>query len=105
VTVNESSEDGLLSVERVKLLTGGDPITAHDKYKPMITFVPTHTIWLSTNHAPRVPDAGSAIWSRLLLIKWPVIIPEEDRIPDYGELLFHDEGPGILRWAVDGAVE
>lgn len=104
VTVSESPEDGRLSVERVKLITGGDDITARFLHANPETFRPTHTAILSTNHAPRVADAGPAIWDRLILVRWDVIIPPSERVPDLGEKLAAAEGPGILRWAIDGAV-
>jgi putative DNA primase/helicase len=104
VTVSESPEDGRLSVERVKLLTGGDDITARFLHANPTTFRPSHTVFLATNHRPRVADAGPAIWDRLLLVHWNVVIPPSERVPDLGEHLAAIEGPGILRWAVDGAV-
>ena len=58
VSVCEPPEGGVLSVERVKALTGGDPITARNPYGQLITFWPSHTVFLTANHAPRVPDAG-----------------------------------------------
>src|SRR5690606_6184854 len=92
------------SVERVKLLTGGDDIAARRLYGNPITFRPTHTVFLATNHAPRVADAGPAIWDRLLLVRWPVTVPPAERVPDLGDKLAAREGPGIPRWAIDGAV-
>jgi putative DNA primase/helicase len=92
-------------VERVKAITGGDAITARALYRNPVTFEPTHTVWLSTNHQPRVPDDGAAIWDRLLLIPWPVRIAEEDRVAGLAERLAAEQGPWVLRWAIDGAVD
>jgi putative DNA primase/helicase len=105
VVVSESPEDGRLSVERVKALTGGDAITARGLYRNPVTFEPSHTIWLSTNHRPRVGDDGPAIWDRLLLVPWSERIPAAERVEGLGERLAAEDGPGILRWAVNGAAD
>lgn len=102
VTVSESPEDGRLASERVKWITGGEPITARRLHSNPFTFEPSHTIWLSTNHRPRIADDGDAIWRRVLLIPFTVTIPEEDRDNQLREKLAH-ERDGILRWIVDGA--
>jgi putative DNA primase/helicase len=104
VTVAESPEDGRLAAERVKYLTGGDTITARTLHREPVSFRPAHTIFLATNHRPRVADEGEAVWRRLLLIPWGEVIPERERDPDLAAALIAGEGPGVLRWIIDGAV-
>jgi putative DNA primase/helicase len=104
VTVAETREDGRLAAERVKALTGGDPITARHLYGQPFTFQPSHTTWLLTNHRPRVDDDGDAIWRRLLLVPFTVTIPEHERDPELGHRL-ELEADGILGWIVQGAAE
>jgi putative DNA primase/helicase len=103
VTVSESPEDGRLVSERVKAITGGEPITARRLHGNPFTFTPSHTVLLLTNHKPRVPDDSPAIWRRVLLIPFNVTIPEADRDPAIDEKLAR-EYPGILRWIVEGAL-
>jgi putative DNA primase/helicase len=102
VTVAETPEDGRLAAERVKAITGGEPITARRLHSNPFTFDPSHTIWLCTNYKPRVPDDSGGIWRRLLLIPFSVVIPEDERDPTIGEKLAL-ERTGILRWIIDGA--
>lgn len=102
VTVAETREDGRLAAERVKALTGGDPIIARHLYGQPFTFQPSHTTWLLTNHRPRVDDDGDAIWRRLLLIPFAVTVPEHERDPELGHRL-QLEADGILAWIVQGA--
>ena len=104
VTVAETREDGRLAAERVKALTGGDPITARHLYAQPFTFQPSHTTWLLTNHRPRVDDDGDAIWRRLLLVPFTVTIPEHERDPELGHRL-ELEADGILAWIVQGAAD
>jgi len=104
VTVAETREDGRLAAERVKALTGGDPITARHLYAQPFTFPPSHTTWLLTNHRPRVDDDGDAIWRRLLLVPFTVMIPDNEQEPELGARL-ELEADGILGWIVQGARE
>jgi len=104
VTVAETREDGDLSVERVKALTGGDPINARHLYGQPFTFTPSHTPWLLTNHKPRIGDDGDAIWRRLLLVPFAVTIPKAEQDAGLGDRLAL-EVDGILTWIIKGAIE
>jgi putative DNA primase/helicase len=104
VTIAETREDGRLAAERVKALTGGDPVHARFLHGNPFTFEPAHTVWLQTNHRPRVDDDGEAMWRRLLLVPFTVTIPPEERDPGLGERLKR-EADGILAWVVQGARE
>lgn len=102
VTVSETPEDARLAAERVKWITGGDTITARRLHGNPFSFRPSHTIWLATNHKPRISDDSVAIWRRIRLVPFTVTIPEADRDDEIGEKLAA-ERPGILRWIVEGA--
>lgn len=102
VTVAETPEDGRLASERVKSITGGEPINARRLYGHPFTFEPSHTIWVLTNHKPRVPDDGDAIWRRILPVPFTVTIPTAEQDQDLGVKLAAERA-GILRWIVDGA--
>lgn len=104
VTVVETRQDGRLAVERVKAITGGDPITARHLHGNPFTFEPSHTVWLATNHKPRVPDDGHAIWRRLFLVPFSVKIPTEEKDDSIGGKLAA-ERDGILTWIIEGAIE
>jgi putative DNA primase/helicase len=104
-SATETEEGRVLNVALVKLLTGGDPITARRMREDFWTFHPTHKLWLSTNHRPVITETKDAIWKRVLLIPWEVTIPDAEQ--DYGleEHLVRQEGAGILRWAVEACRE
>lgn len=104
VTVAESREDGRLNAERVKALTGGDPVTGRHLHANPMTFLPSHTCWLQTNHKPRVDDDGDAIWRRLVLVPFTVTIPKHEQDRDLPVRLAA-EVDGILSWIVRGAIE
>ena len=101
VTCSEPKEGAELDVALVKLVTGGDPVTARFLNREFFSFRPSFALWYIANHKPVVRDAGYAIWRRLMLIPFEVTIPEEERDPDLAVKL-RREAPTILRWVLDG---
>lgn len=59
---------------------------------------------MTGNHRPIVRETGEGVWRRLLLIGWPVTIPEERRDPDLLSKL-KTEGAGVLNWALAGLAD
>ena len=60
--------DNLRHQSRVKWLTGNDTITGrnpHDRYE--VSFKPSHTLFLLTNHKPHAPADDFAFWERMIL--------------------------------------
>jgi putative DNA primase/helicase len=43
------------------------------------SFDPSHTFVMLTNHKPLVSGTDEAIWARLRLVPWDVVIPAEER--------------------------
>lgn len=88
----------------VKQITGGDMITARFMRQNFFSFQPTHTIWLAANHKPVIRNTDVAIWRRIRLVPFDVVIPPQDRDSDLPDKL-KAELPGILAWAVRGCLE
>lgn len=88
---------------RVKLLTGGDKVTARRMRQDFFTFAPTHHLWLLGNHHPEVATGGHAFWRRLRLIPFELKIPDNQKIDNLARILVEEEGPGILAWLIEGA--
>jgi len=88
----------------VKALTGGDRVTARFLYKAEFQYAPEFKIWMATNHRPAIRDASAGMWRRVRLIPWTVEVPEDRRDRDLRDRLLA-EREGILRWAVEGALE
>lgn len=101
VIVSETGESGRLNESQVKMLTGGDRITARLMRQDFFEFDPSHVLVLQTNHKPRVTGVDEGIWRRLKLIPFTVTIPPERRDPQLSAKLLA-ELPGVLAWAVDG---
>ena len=88
---------------KVKLLTGGDQLTARRMREDHYDFRPIHKLFLMGNHQPRVSAGGPSFWRRLRLIGFTNQVRKEDMIDNLTDLLIEEEGPGILQWVVDGA--
>ncbi|PWF88028.1 hypothetical protein CIK52_01645 [Kocuria rosea] len=108
--LSETEKGRELNVAMVKRLTGGDPITARNLYKPLITFEPSHTLAMVANDPPHIPDTGHAIWRRVLVVPWNVKFadtPEKvaEGLPpadlDLPAKLAAD-ADAVLAWAVEG---
>ena len=104
VTAMETNRGRKLDEARVKLLAGGDRVTARRLYEEYFSFEPTHHLWISGNHKPDIPEDDDAMWRRMKLIPFSVKIPKEKKDSKLPEKLM-DEAEGILAWAVKGCLE
>jgi putative DNA primase/helicase len=104
VTAGETRESARLNEERIKALTGGDPITARFLHAEFFTFLPRLKLWLAVNHRPRVGDDSYGFWRRIRLIPFSRTFDRERQDPRLGEVL-QGEAEGILAWAVRGCRE
>jgi putative DNA primase/helicase len=101
VVVSESDEGRPLAEATVKRLTGGDLIKARYMRKDFVEFTPSHLPILVTNFLPKVSGDDPAIWRRLRVVPFDVVIPEDgqDKTLDARLQL---EADGILSWAIAG---
>ena len=106
IVVSSELEEGEQFAEaRLKMLTGGDPVTGRFMGQDFFTFDPTHTIWLLANNKPAVRAGGPAFWRRLRLIEFAHIVPPEQRVAELDAKLVEAEGPAILGWIIRGAAD
>jgi putative DNA primase/helicase len=105
VVTQETEVGAPLATALMKTLTGGDQITARGLYQPVpITFTPSHSAMIVTNHLPKVPANDDALWRRLVVIPFDVVIPPAERNPQLSEQL-QLSADGILAWAVEGYLD
>lgn len=109
---SETDAGRAFSASRVKLLSGGDQITArnpHDKADTI--FKPSHNLMLLTNHKPKAPASDTAFWSRCLLLNFPVVFCENPKKPNERPIdrdlavSLESEAQGILAWLIQGAIQ
>lgn len=101
---SETRPDGKFNESRVKMLTGGDTLSARFMGQNFFDFKPTHTLFMAVNHLPEVKSGGDGFWRRLRKIDFRKTIPADKRKENLAQYLVDMEGPGILQWMVDGAV-
>ena len=88
----------------LKDLTGGDKMTARFMRGDFFDFVPQMTLMIAGNTMPSLRGVDEALRARMVLVPFTVTIPPEKRDTSLPEKL-KSEGPAILRWAIDGAME
>ena len=103
----EVAEGRRLAEGLVKLLTGGDTVTARFLYHGEFEFLPQFKLWLSANAAPVAKHDDLALWRRILKLPFDHTIPEDKRDPSVKARLKDPEmaGPAILAWAVQGCMD
>jgi P4 family phage/plasmid primase-like protien len=102
-TCLETASGRRLDEARMKMLTGGDRVTARRMREDFWTFRPTHKLALGTNHKPAVATTDHGTWRRQRVVPFTVQIPNEHQDTHLPEKL-RAELPGILRWALEGCL-
>lgn len=102
VVCSETEEGRRLAEARVKLLTGGDVLSARRMREDYWNFPPVHKLFLLTNHKPQLRGTDAGIRRRLHLIPFRVTFTAEQQDRSLGRKL-KAELPGILNWAIEGA--
>jgi putative DNA primase/helicase len=103
VSASETIEGSRLNESRIKMLTGGEPITARPLYGKWFTFDPRLKLFLGCNHKPKVIDDSHGFWRRVHVIPFHRKFEGAERDPNLFEAL-KAEGPGILNWIVNGCL-
>ena len=97
-------QDGSRFAEaRLKDITGGDTLAARFLYSESFQFAPRHKLWIYGNYKPEIRGTDHGIWRRVRLIPFTVKVPPERVDPELCAKLLA-ELPGILAWAVEGAL-
>lgn len=100
----EIKEGARLNEERIKVLTGGDTMTARFLHNEWFDFDPIAKFWIAVNHKPTITGTEYAIWRRIREIDFEETFPPERRDKDLLEKL-KAELPGILNWAIEGCLK
>ncbi|RDD63828.1 phage/plasmid primase, P4 family [Ferruginivarius sediminum] len=104
VTAVETEEGRRWAESRIKALTGGDAISARFMRQDFFTFLPQFKLLIAGNHKPQLRNVDDAMRRRFHLVPFTVTIPPDERDDQLTDKLKR-EWPGILAWAIEGAVE
>lgn len=99
----EMEEGRRLSAATVKQISSTDPIMVNPKYLDPITFVPSHTLFLFTNHLPRVDSNDKGTWRRINIIPFNAVFQRNISKPNYADDLVTRCGGAIMKWIIEGA--
>lgn len=105
VITSEFEESTRLSGSLLKRLTSRDYISANVKYKDPVTFLPTHTLILHTNHLPKLRSVDYGTVRRIAVVPFNTTFKQEERKTNFAAELIEAEGPAILAWMIDGAIQ
>jgi putative DNA primase/helicase len=104
VVASETEAGAKLRIQLVKRLTGNARLKGRFMRQDFFEFTRTHKLILVTNNRPRIDEATNAVWRRVKLVPFNVIIPEAERDTQLLDKL-RGEWPGILAWAVRGCLD
>lgn len=101
VVAIESDMGRRLAESLVKRVTGSDTVKAKKLYTDVFAYRPSFKLFIATNHKPVIRGTDHAIWRRIRLVEFDVVVPDDQQDKALPAKLTA-ELPGILRWAVDG---
>ena len=102
--MNEIEDRQSLSDRTVKMLTGGDAVTAKFMHKDIFEFQPRFKILMASNHKPTVRGTDLGMWRRMRLVPFLFTVPA-DLVDRNLEAKLRTELSGILNWAIEGCLE
>lgn len=103
--VNETAQGEVFDSARVKAIASREKLSARKLRHEGFDFMPTHKLWIRTNHLLGSLDSGDGFWRRCTPIPFTVRVPDEKKIDDLDDKIIATELPGVLAWAVRGAVD
>jgi putative DNA primase/helicase len=104
VFANETEAGAFFAEAKVKLLTGGDRVSARKMRTDYSDFNPEFKLFLSGNRRPHLRTNSEAMRRRMHLIPFEITIPDQEKDPRLAQKL-QAEWSGILRWAIDGCAD
>jgi len=100
--ITEWDEESPVASSLVKMLTTPNEISTREIGGRRYEFFPTHKLFISTNHPPKVKDLSFGLFRRLVIVPFDYIIPVEKQNPRLVEEILNEERDGIFNWLVEG---
>jgi len=103
VVASETERDSDLRLQLVKRLTGNARLKARRMRRDYFDFARTHKMVLVTNNRPVIGEDTEAVWRRIRLVPFNIVIAEARRDATLMRTLA-GERPGIIAWMVRGCL-
>lgn len=112
----ELPEGARLNTTALKSITDTPELQGRYLFKNLITWKPTHTLFVTTNPLPQVAETTHAVWRRLALVMFPYrFVAEERRLNSYERpadprlrVMIDNKNKKVLkaalRWIVEGSI-
>lgn len=106
VRILEIPEGKPLHEDLIKRLTGGEKFPVRTLFKGYFEFVNRAKPHMSGNGFPTIDGSDGGIWRRMLVVHWDQTIPEPER-REFEDVVgeFLADGPGLLQWLIEGALD
>lgn len=101
--IDETPEAGQLNVQRLKTVLGSSTITARKISQDSVTWSPTHSLFVLTNHIPMIRESDDGTWRRLALVKFERRFSQDDAFRARIERSSPSFRSAVLHWIVEGA--
>lgn len=103
LSINEPPQNMLLDVAFLKTITGRDKITARYLYANSFEYTPQFTLFINTNHLPKVLDDTLFTSDRINVIEFTKHFTAAEQDKHLKDKLISDDNlSGILNWCLDG---
>lgn len=102
VTATEPAAGQAWDEERIKAISGGDPIEVRFLYANPFTYHPQFKIIVVGNHEPEITALDDAMIRRIHIVPVNRKVPREKQVRDLSNILVREEGPQILAWMIEG---
>lgn len=105
VVIEELPRNAPLRESLVKTMTGGTPMPVRHLNKGLFDLNPEFIPIMTGNDMPEIGGLDAGIWRRMKFLRFAATIAAAEQRP-LKEVVaeFMEEGPGILRWLVEGAL-
>jgi len=104
VNASETNEGQKLDEAGIKILTGGDPVTARLLFKNFETYFAQYKVVLSVNILPEIRGCDHGIFRRIIVVPFDHKFDGDGKVKEMKEQL-EQELTGIFAWIVEGAME
>lgn len=102
VSLSELDENDSLNESLVKRMTGGDTAVSRALYQENRSWRVEFTLWMATNHLPRLNSDDNAIWTRVKPVAFAQPVARTEMVRNLADKIFAEEAPGILNWMLEG---
>lgn len=102
VTASEVDGGARWNEQRLKALSGGDPVKARFMRQDNTTYQPQFKLIFFANHKPQIRDVDAALKRRIRMVPFTVKPAQIDQLLDKK---IEAESPAVLAWMIEGCLK